>query len=96
MNPGLSSHGSGADLRCTVTREGETYYLSGEKHLITFGLSCDWWLLFARVQGSTGKDGIVALMVDRDTQKFAFKCSAVNIDGKQSKKNGRAGRACID
>ncbi|HVY46603.1 MAG TPA: acyl-CoA dehydrogenase, partial [Minicystis sp.] len=58
--------GSGADLRCTVTREGDTYYLSGEKHIITFGLTCDWWLLFARMEGSEGADGIVALMVDRD------------------------------
>jgi alkylation response protein AidB-like acyl-CoA dehydrogenase len=59
--------GSGADLRCSVTRDGDTYRLSGEKHLITFGLSCDSWLLFARLEGTTGKDGIVALLVPRDT-----------------------------
>jgi alkylation response protein AidB-like acyl-CoA dehydrogenase len=59
--------GTGADLRCTVARDGDSYLLSGEKHLITFGLSCDSWLLFARVEGSVGKDGIVALLVDRDT-----------------------------
>ncbi|MGH3097652.1 MAG: acyl-CoA dehydrogenase family protein [Streptosporangiales bacterium] len=58
--------GTGADLRSTVTREGDTYYLSGEKHLITFGVNCDYWLLFARVDGTTGKDGTVALMVDRN------------------------------
>jgi len=43
--------GTGADLRCEVEREGDTYYLSGEKHLITFGVSCDRWLLFARAAG---------------------------------------------
>ncbi len=59
--------GTGADLRCTVEREGDTYFLSGEKHLITFGLTCDNWLLFARAAGTTGKDGTVALMVPRDT-----------------------------
>lgn len=59
--------GTGADLRCTVRREGDTYLLNGEKHLITFGLTCDWWLLFARLEGTTGKDGIVALLVDRHT-----------------------------
>jgi len=59
--------GTGADLRCTVVRDGDQYLLSGEKHLITFGLTCDWWLLFARLEGSSGKDGIVALLVDRDT-----------------------------
>ncbi len=57
--------GTGADIRASVEREGDTYYLSGEKHLITFGVSCDHWLLFARVAGSRGKDGTVALMVDR-------------------------------
>jgi alkylation response protein AidB-like acyl-CoA dehydrogenase len=57
--------GTGADLRCSVTREGDTYYLSGEKHLITFGTICDYWLLFARVAGTRGADGTVALLVDR-------------------------------
>jgi alkylation response protein AidB-like acyl-CoA dehydrogenase len=59
--------GTGADLRCHVTREGDRYLLSGEKHLITFGVNCDRWLLFARLTGSTGKEGTLALMVDRST-----------------------------
>jgi len=59
--------GTGADLRCEVEREGDTYYLSGEKHLITFGVSCDRWLLFARLAGTSGAEGTVALLVDRDT-----------------------------
>ncbi len=58
--------GTGADLRCEVEREGDTYYLSGEKHLITFGVSCDRWLLFARLAGTSGAEGTVALLVDRD------------------------------
>ncbi len=57
--------GTGADLRCSVVREGETYYLSGEKHLITFGTICDYWLLFARLAGTRGADGTLALLVDR-------------------------------
>ena len=48
-----------------MVRDGDTYLLSGEKHLITFGVSCDYWLLFARLAGTSGKDGTVALMVDR-------------------------------
>ncbi len=55
--------GTGADLRCTVIRDGDTYRLSGEKHLITFGTISDYLLLFARVQGTRGADGTVALMV---------------------------------
>ena len=57
--------GTGADLRCRVTQEGDTYFLSGRKHLITFGVNCDYWLLFARREGTRGADGTVALMVDR-------------------------------
>jgi alkylation response protein AidB-like acyl-CoA dehydrogenase len=59
--------GTGADLRSSVERDGDTYYLSGTKHLITFGVSCDYWLLFARIAGTTGADGTVALMVDRNS-----------------------------
>ncbi|MFB2556858.1 acyl-CoA dehydrogenase family protein [Herbiconiux liangxiaofengii] len=55
--------GTGADLRSSVRREGDTYYLSGEKHLITFGVKCDYWLLFARLEGTTGREGTVALLV---------------------------------
>lgn len=55
--------GSGADIRCSVVREGDTYYLSGEKHLITFGTIADYLMTFARVQGTRGTEGTVALMV---------------------------------
>lgn len=58
--------GTGADLRCSVTREGDRYYLTGEKHMITFGSICDYWLLFARVAGTAGAAGTVALLVPRD------------------------------
>ncbi len=63
--------GTGADLRCSVVREGDTYYLSGEKHLITFGTICDYWLLFARVAGTRGADGTVALLVERNAPRCA-------------------------
>lgn len=60
--------GTGADIRTSVTRDGDTYYLSGEKHMITFGTICDYWLLFARLAGTTGSQGTVALLVPRDVQ----------------------------
>ncbi|QGN35726.1 acyl-CoA dehydrogenase [Microlunatus sp. Gsoil 973] len=59
-------NGTGADITCSLEREGDTYYLSGEKHLITFGVRCDYWLLTARLAGSTGREGTVAVMVPRD------------------------------
>ena len=55
--------GTGADLRCSVVREDDTYHLSGEKHLITFGSIADYLLVIARVQGTRGGDGTLALMV---------------------------------
>ncbi len=55
--------GTGADIRSSVVREGETYFLSGEKHLITFGTVADYLLLFGRLEGTSGASGTVALMV---------------------------------
>jgi alkylation response protein AidB-like acyl-CoA dehydrogenase len=55
--------GTGADIRSSVVREGDTYLLSGEKHLITFGTVADFLLLFARLEGTSGAAGTVALMV---------------------------------
>ncbi|MEU3860753.1 acyl-CoA dehydrogenase family protein [Streptomyces sp. NPDC028722] len=58
-------NGTGADITTSVVREGDTYYLSGRKHLITFGVRCDYYLLAARVEGSAGHAGTVALLVPR-------------------------------
>jgi alkylation response protein AidB-like acyl-CoA dehydrogenase len=55
--------GTGADIRCRVVREGDTYFLSGEKHLITFGTIADYLLCFARLEGTSGVCGTIALMV---------------------------------
>jgi alkylation response protein AidB-like acyl-CoA dehydrogenase len=55
--------GTGADIRSSVRREGDTYYLTGEKHLITFGVKCDYWLLAARLEGTAGHEGTLALLV---------------------------------
>jgi alkylation response protein AidB-like acyl-CoA dehydrogenase len=55
--------GTGADIRSSVVREGDTYFLSGEKHLITFGTVADYLLCFARLEGTRGAEGTVALMV---------------------------------
>jgi len=55
--------GTGADIKSSVTREGDTYYLSGQKHMITFGCSSDYLLLLARLEGSRGGEGTVALLV---------------------------------
>jgi alkylation response protein AidB-like acyl-CoA dehydrogenase len=56
-------NGTGADISTYVEREGDSYYLTGRKHLITFGHISDYLLLFARIHGSVGADGTVALLV---------------------------------
>ncbi|MGH8170465.1 MAG: acyl-CoA dehydrogenase family protein, partial [Steroidobacteraceae bacterium] len=58
--------GTGADLRCSLSRDGDRYLLTGEKHMITFGSICDYGLLFARMAGTAGAEGTVALLVPRD------------------------------
>lgn len=55
--------GTGADLHTTLRREGDLYLLNGEKQLITYGVSCDYWLLIARLEGTSGGKGMVALLV---------------------------------
>ncbi|WP_424511367.1 acyl-CoA dehydrogenase family protein [Scopulibacillus darangshiensis] len=60
--------GSGADLKTTVRKDGSDYLVNGEKWMISFGDIADYFLLFARLEGTTGYDGTLALMVPRDTQ----------------------------
>jgi alkylation response protein AidB-like acyl-CoA dehydrogenase len=55
--------GTGADLRCEVVREGDTYYVTGEKHLITFGSIANYLLLIARLAGTRGSEGTLAVLV---------------------------------
>lgn len=59
-------NGTGSDITSHVRRDGDTYYLTGRKHLITFGVRCDYWLVFARLEGTTKAEGTVALLVDRN------------------------------
>ncbi len=55
--------GTGTDIQTTCRQEGSHYVLNGEKWLITFGDTADWFLLFARMEGSKGYDGTIAFMV---------------------------------
>jgi alkylation response protein AidB-like acyl-CoA dehydrogenase len=55
--------GTGADLRCSLVRDGDRYLVTGEKHLITFGSIADYVILIARLEGTQGAEGTVALMI---------------------------------
>lgn len=58
--------GSGADVRTEASRVGDEYVLRGRKHLITFGVGADYSLVIARLAGTTGTEGLLALMVARE------------------------------
>ncbi|GGE33431.1 acyl-CoA dehydrogenase [Pullulanibacillus camelliae] len=64
--------GSGADIKTTVRQEGSDYLVNGEKWMISFGDVADYFLLFARLEGTSGYDGTLALMVPRDTPGLAI------------------------
>ena len=55
--------GSGADLGSTVRREGDEYVMNGEKHLITFGVKADYLLITARLEGTSGKEGLCSFVM---------------------------------
>ncbi|MFC7395211.1 acyl-CoA dehydrogenase family protein [Scopulibacillus cellulosilyticus] len=65
--------GSGADMKTTVRKEGSDYLVNGEKWMISFGDIADYFLLFARLEETTGYDGTLALMVPRDTPGLEIK-----------------------
>jgi butyryl-CoA dehydrogenase len=66
----LSESTSGSDaasLRCTATREGDTYILNGSKLWITHGGLADMYIVMARTGGG-GPKGISAFIVRGDTE----------------------------
>lgn len=58
--------GTGTDIRTSARREGDHYVLNGEKWLITFADVADYFLLFCRLEGTSGAEGTLALLVARD------------------------------
>jgi len=55
--------GSGADIETSARKEGDEYILNGEKWLITFGDTADYLMLYARMEGTKGYEGTMALLV---------------------------------
>jgi acyl-CoA dehydrogenase len=60
--------GSGADIQTSARKEGDTFVLNGEKWLITFGDTTDYLLLYARMEGTRGYEGSLALLVPRTAE----------------------------
>ncbi|SDO40344.1 Acyl-CoA dehydrogenase, N-terminal domain [Paenibacillus sp. yr247] len=57
--------GSGADIQTSARKQGDEYILNGEKWLITFGDTADYLMLYARMEGTRGYEGTMALLVPR-------------------------------
>ena len=64
--------GTGADIGTTAVRRGDTYYLTGNKHLITFADIADVFTVVACTDRSKGGAGISAFLVERNTPGFTM------------------------
>jgi alkylation response protein AidB-like acyl-CoA dehydrogenase len=64
--------GTGADIGTTAVRRGDTYYLTGRKHLITFADVADVFTVVACTDRSKGGAGISAFVVERGAPGFTI------------------------
>jgi alkylation response protein AidB-like acyl-CoA dehydrogenase len=67
---GVTEPGSGTDVASMQTscrREGDSYVISGAKAWISFLDVADWFLTFATLDRSLGREGVCAFVVPRDT-----------------------------
>jgi len=54
-----------AALRTYAVREGDEYILNGQKTWISNAVTAGWIMLFARMKGTKGREGITAFIVER-------------------------------
>ncbi|GMA64690.1 acyl-CoA dehydrogenase family protein [Alicyclobacillus fastidiosus] len=75
--------GSGADIKTTARRDGCDYVVNGEKWMIIFSDVADYFLLFCRLEGTSGGEGTLALLVPRDAPGLDIELmpSAMGITG---------------
>lgn len=67
--------GTGRDLHSTARRDGNTWFLSGEKHLITFADRADWFIVVAASDGHKSKESLTAFLIPRHTPGFEIDLS---------------------
>lgn len=69
----ITEPGAGSDPSMMTTsaeeRDGR-YVINGRKTLISGAEECDFVLLFARLKGTEGRDGVTGFLVDADTPGF--------------------------
>jgi alkylation response protein AidB-like acyl-CoA dehydrogenase len=62
--------GTGRDTKSRAVRDGDTWRLTGEKHLITFADRADYFVLVVASDDRAAKDSLTAFLVPRDTPGF--------------------------
>jgi alkylation response protein AidB-like acyl-CoA dehydrogenase len=65
--------GTGVDIRTTARREGDTYVLDGQKHLISNCDVADFIAVVCYTDRSKGRDGLSVLLLPRDAPGFDWK-----------------------
>ncbi|KHF38764.1 acyl-CoA dehydrogenase [Halalkalibacter okhensis] len=83
---GLTEPSAGSDaaaLKTTAVKKGDHYELNGSKVFITNGGEADTYIVFATTAPGTGKNGISAFIVEKNTPGFQV--------GKKEKKMGLHG-----
>ncbi|HIE1387986.1 TPA: acyl-CoA dehydrogenase family protein [Pseudomonas aeruginosa] len=87
---GLTEPGAGSDalgsMRTTARREGDYYYLNGNKIFITNGPVADVLLVYAKTDKERGPQGISAFIVEKDFPGFAIaqKLTKMGFRGSQT------------
>lgn len=67
--------GTGRDIHSSARRDGDTWYLSGEKHLITFADRADWFIVVAAHDDRKSKESLTAFLIPRNTPGFEIDLS---------------------
>jgi acyl-CoA dehydrogenase len=81
---GLSEPASGADpsmLQTTATPDGDDFVINGSKMFPTFADVADFVQLFARLPGTTGRDGVTCFLIDTGTPGYRVVRSIATIAG---------------
>jgi len=67
--------GTGRDLRSRAVRNGDTWKITGEKHLITFADRATHFILVVASDDRRAQDSLTAFLIPRDTRGFEIDTS---------------------
>jgi acyl-CoA dehydrogenase len=83
---GLSEPASGADpsmMQTTATPDGDFFVINGTKMFPTFADVADFVQLFARLPGTSGRDGVTCFLIDTGTPGYHVARSIATIAGSE-------------